>query len=500
MFFYHPVFEEPQSSPKQTVRLLNVVALWATMFTSLHFSAREMPSEDKEIKSIPSDSSHSDTSHVGCDHRSNHDPSLIEQRKTHHYREMDLKHSLAQQQADAPSEDYLTATSWTTNPSSEHTASSSRAPHSLAVSHYAHEFHGLIPSGSPNNATPWSQTQAATSVAETTRSEFVACYYSNPEFSSPHAALPPSHFERPPNHYSHPSTLYNDVQRNRTLVQESAYGFPVANPGVPALPFSTCPNTWNGSRDNHDDGGSSSRADVARHAEVPCSNNINNELEGLYSNEPNIGCVVSRVEPVNAPSYYVVTRTNNWIDILDMLFNDVPNDVENAKTLPVSTAPPAMAPAHSEASRQIGDANQESSRDKLDVCPSDPAVTGFDFATPAVAPVDSEVPHQIGDASQESSVDKLDVCPPDAALTKFGFATPAMAAVHSEAPHQIGDANQESSVDKLNFCPPDPVVTEFDFDDIFLRGTGREGCLCPEMMVNTGAEGWDSSILDELLK
>lgn len=38
--------------------------------------------------------------------------------------------------------------------------------------------------------------------------------------------------------------------------------------------------------------------------------------------------------------------------------------------------------------------------------------------------------------------------------------------------------------------------TEFHEDDIFYRGTGREGCLCPEMMINAGVEGWDGSLMN----
>ncbi|KAF8557168.1 hypothetical protein OG21DRAFT_376643 [Imleria badia] len=37
---------------------------------------------------------------------------------------------------------------------------------------------------------------------------------------------------------------------------------------------------------------------------------------------------------------------------------------------------------------------------------------------------------------------------------------------------------------------------ELHEDDIFFRGTGREGCLCPEMMIGAGIEGWEKSVLD----
>ena len=40
------------------------------------------------------------------------------------------------------------------------------------------------------------------------------------------------------------------------------------------------------------------------------------------------------------------------------------------------------------------------------------------------------------------------------------------------------------------------LQSELHEDDIFFRGTGREGCLCPEMMIDAGIEGWDKSLLD----
>ncbi|KAH0826351.1 hypothetical protein J3R83DRAFT_5309 [Lanmaoa asiatica] len=40
------------------------------------------------------------------------------------------------------------------------------------------------------------------------------------------------------------------------------------------------------------------------------------------------------------------------------------------------------------------------------------------------------------------------------------------------------------------------LETKVHEDEIFFRGTGREGCLCPDMMINAGVEGWYSSLLD----
>lgn len=40
-----------------------------------------------------------------------------------------------------------------------------------------------------------------------------------------------------------------------------------------------------------------------------------------------------------------------------------------------------------------------------------------------------------------------------------------------------------------------PVLSDLDTelheDDIFFRGTGHEGCLCPEMMIDAGVDGWN---------
>lgn len=40
------------------------------------------------------------------------------------------------------------------------------------------------------------------------------------------------------------------------------------------------------------------------------------------------------------------------------------------------------------------------------------------------------------------------------------------------------------------------LKTEIHEDEIFFRGTGLEGCLCPEMMIKAGVEGWDRSLLN----
>jgi hypothetical protein len=37
---------------------------------------------------------------------------------------------------------------------------------------------------------------------------------------------------------------------------------------------------------------------------------------------------------------------------------------------------------------------------------------------------------------------------------------------------------------------------EIHEEDIFDRMTGREWCLCPEWMIETGIEGWDESVLE----
>lgn len=58
----------------------------------------------------------------------------------------------------------------------------------------------------------------------------------------------------------------------------------------------------------------------------------------------------------------------------------------------------------------------------------------------------------------------------------------------------------KTNIDDYSACDDAKILSDFEIkiheDEIFFRGTGREGCLCPEMMIHSGAEGWDRSVLD----
>lgn len=44
--------------------------------------------------------------------------------------------------------------------------------------------------------------------------------------------------------------------------------------------------------------------------------------------------------------------------------------------------------------------------------------------------------------------------------------------------------------------PPELVGASSAPADVGVTQTGREGCLCPEWMVQAGIEGWDQSVLE----
>lgn len=245
----------------------------------------------------------------------------------------------------------------------------------------------------------------------------------------------------------HFNSLYGEGWNNRGFAQESTIGtsavvaqYNHADHGITTLPYPMPPNIP--AAVSYGESNSESSSYVASNDPMYTSLNVSDATIACTADSTDLGS--STTNPIDVDSLPYASRAsppappsdhNNPSELDDDLYGDASNDAVYTSTPTVEPTEPS-SPVISESNPVEGNATLPA--------PSSPPVQ-------TLTPAETQPDANIDDTSEFSE-------------TEIG---PGL----------------------LDF------ERELHEDDIFFRGTGREGCLWPEMMVDAGVEGWDKALL-----